>query len=79
MGRLDDKVCLITGGARGQGAAEARLFKREGGKVWIVDVLDEDIPQTIFAKAFPNFMRSHNSNLNLKGISYLQEVDLCRL
>ena len=41
MGRLTDKVCLITGGARGQGAAEARLFAAEGGKVWIADVLDE--------------------------------------
>ncbi len=42
MGRLEDKVCLITGGARGQGAAEARLFKREGARVWIADVLDEE-------------------------------------
>ena len=30
MGRLEDKICLITGGARGQGAAEARLFSRMG-------------------------------------------------
>lgn len=42
MARLQDKVCLITGGARGQGAAEARLFHAEGGKVWITDVLDEE-------------------------------------
>jgi 3alpha(or 20beta)-hydroxysteroid dehydrogenase len=40
MGRLDEKVCLITGGSRGQGAAEARLFAAEGGTVWITDVLD---------------------------------------
>ena len=42
MGRLDDKVCLITGAARGQGAAEARLFSREGATVWLTDVLDQE-------------------------------------
>ena len=40
-GRLQDKVCIITGGARGQGAAEARLFQAEGAKVWAADVLDD--------------------------------------
>ena len=40
--RLDNKVALITGGARGMGAAEARLFSKEGSKVVSGDVLDAD-------------------------------------
>jgi len=41
-GRLDGKVAIITGSARGQGAAEARLFAAEGAQVVIADVLDEE-------------------------------------
>jgi NAD(P)-dependent dehydrogenase (short-subunit alcohol dehydrogenase family) len=37
-----DKVALITGAARGQGAAEAQLLCREGARVVLTDVLDED-------------------------------------
>jgi cyclopentanol dehydrogenase len=41
MDRLKGKVALISGGARGQGAAEARLFVGEGANVVIGDVLDD--------------------------------------
>jgi NAD(P)-dependent dehydrogenase (short-subunit alcohol dehydrogenase family) len=42
MAALDGKVAIVTGGARGQGAAEARLFARSGAAVAICDVLEAD-------------------------------------
>jgi 3alpha(or 20beta)-hydroxysteroid dehydrogenase len=41
MGRFDEKVVIVTGAARGQGEAEARLFASQGAKVVLADVLDE--------------------------------------
>ena len=41
MARFDGKVVLISGGARGQGAAEAKAIVAEGGKVVIGDVLED--------------------------------------
>ena len=42
MSKLAGKVALISGGARGQGAAEARAFVAEGAKVVFGDVRDEE-------------------------------------
>ena len=47
MDRLKGKVILISGGARGQGAAEARLFVAEGARVVIGDVLEAEARQLI--------------------------------
>ena len=42
MGRLDGKVALISGGARGQGATEARMLAQEGAQVVFGDILDDE-------------------------------------
>ncbi|MCY4618065.1 MAG: SDR family oxidoreductase [Chloroflexi bacterium] len=42
MGKLDGQVALISGAARGQGEAQARLFAKEGAAVALGDVLEED-------------------------------------
>ena len=42
MGRLEGKSCLISGGAKGLGAAQARLFAREGARVAVGDVMESE-------------------------------------
>ena len=49
MAVLEHRVALITGGARGQGAAEGRLFAEEGAVVYVTDVLVEEGKQTAAA------------------------------
>lgn len=42
MGKLEGKVAIVTGAARGQGAAEAEAFAAEGARVLLTDVLDAE-------------------------------------
>ena len=51
MGKLDGKVALISGGSRGQGAAEAHVFTREGAKVVFGDVRDAEGKENIASMA----------------------------
>jgi 3alpha(or 20beta)-hydroxysteroid dehydrogenase len=46
MGKLDGRVAIVTGGARGQGAAEGRLFAEEGATVYLTDVLADEGAKT---------------------------------
>jgi 3alpha(or 20beta)-hydroxysteroid dehydrogenase len=46
MGKLEGRVAIVTGGARGQGAAEADLFVREGATVFVADVLVDEGEKT---------------------------------
>jgi NAD(P)-dependent dehydrogenase (short-subunit alcohol dehydrogenase family) len=79
MDRLKGKVALISGGARGQGAAEARRFADEGAKVVIGDVRDELTKQTadaINAKLSGNVARAVHLDVT-RAADWRAAVELC--
>jgi cyclopentanol dehydrogenase len=79
MDRLKGKVALISGGARGQGAAEARRFADEGAKVVVGDVRDELTKQTadgINSKVGSNVARAVHLDVT-RAADWRSAVDLC--
>jgi 3alpha(or 20beta)-hydroxysteroid dehydrogenase len=60
MDRLRGKVILISGGARGQGAAEARLFVAQGARVVIGDALEPGA-----ARLHPNLVMPQRSSVKM--------------
>ncbi|MCY3576357.1 MAG: glucose 1-dehydrogenase [bacterium] len=58
MGRLDNKVALVSGGARGMGQSHCRLFAAEGAKVMVADILDDE-GAAVAADIGPNAVYQH--------------------
>ncbi|MCY3557636.1 MAG: glucose 1-dehydrogenase [Chloroflexi bacterium] len=72
-GRLEGKTALITGGARGQGAAEAVLFAEEGATVVITDVLDSDGEATAATSGSIRYLHHDVTNED-EWIAVVQDV-----
>jgi NAD(P)-dependent dehydrogenase (short-subunit alcohol dehydrogenase family) len=69
MARLAGKIALISGGARGQGAAETRLFVREGAAVVFGDLLDDA------GKKLEAEIRASGGQATYLHLNVTQEVD----
>jgi len=79
MDRLRGKVAVISGGARGQGAAEARLFINEGAKVVVGDVIDDQVAK-LAAEINAQAGRQVAAALHLdvtRAADWRAAVDLC--
>ncbi len=75
MGKLDGKVALVTGAARGMGEAEARLFAEEGARVVVADVLDDE--GQLVAKDLGDLARYCNLNVTSEP-AWAAAVELAR-
>jgi len=73
MGKLQNKVALITGGASGIGAATARLFVQEGAKVVLADLNEEK------GKAFEAELKSQGAEAVFVKANITSEEEVANL
>ncbi len=73
MGKLQDKVAVITGGASGIGAATARLFVSEGAKVVLVDLNEEK------GKAFESELKALNAEALFVKANITSEAEVANI
>lgn len=73
MGKLQNKVALITGGASGIGAATARLFVQEGAKVVLADLNEEK------GKAFETELKSQGAEAVFVKANITSEEEVASL
>ena len=73
MDLLDRRIAVITGGSRGQGATEARLFAREGATVLICDVLEAE------GEALAAEIRATGGDARFEALDVSQDADWTRL
>lgn len=70
MGKLDNKVAIITGGSSGIGAATAKLFAKEGAKIVIVDMNEEK------GKAFEQGLKNQGKEVLFVKADVTNEEDV---
>jgi 3alpha(or 20beta)-hydroxysteroid dehydrogenase len=75
MGRLTDKVAIVTGGAQGQGAAICRAFVEEGARVVIADIAEEAGEKLAVDLGDAAYFRRHDVSEEASWTALVEELN----